>query len=278
MFAPKYSFHTHTYRCGHAEGDIEDYIKLAISHNYFLLGISEHVCYQDRPNKSPGMSYSYLDNYVETYKSVYEKYWQKIEIHLGFECEFYEKCEDYYISLLREHSIEYLICGQHFHYSLDKGIESYFFLDKHDDLAMIRRYRDDVIKAIRSGLFFYIAHPDWFMMFVSKYTPEIEEVFGSIIDEAIKYDLPLELNISGYGKAERNMKIGTIGHPFKPFWELVKKKHAKVIYGGDYHAFENFDREEWLIKYSKLVEEVGIEFVDSKVEFEKYRVRIKKFL
>ena len=38
-----YTFHSHTYRCGHAEGDIEDYVNLAIKSHYRIFGVSDHV-------------------------------------------------------------------------------------------------------------------------------------------------------------------------------------------------------------------------------------------
>ena len=38
-----YTFHSHTYRCGHAEGDIEDYVSLAIKSHYHIFGVSDHV-------------------------------------------------------------------------------------------------------------------------------------------------------------------------------------------------------------------------------------------
>ena len=38
-----YTFHSHTFRCGHAIGDIEDYVSLAIKHGYKIYGVSDHV-------------------------------------------------------------------------------------------------------------------------------------------------------------------------------------------------------------------------------------------
>ena len=35
-------FHTHNRRCGHALGEIEDYVKVAIEKNFDEIGISDH--------------------------------------------------------------------------------------------------------------------------------------------------------------------------------------------------------------------------------------------
>ena len=37
------NYHTHTYRCNHATGTIEDYVKEAIKANIDEIGISDHL-------------------------------------------------------------------------------------------------------------------------------------------------------------------------------------------------------------------------------------------
>ena len=39
----KVNIHTHTYRCGHASGTPEEYIKRAIENGIEVLGFSEHA-------------------------------------------------------------------------------------------------------------------------------------------------------------------------------------------------------------------------------------------
>ena len=39
----KTNFHTHNYRCEHAVGNVEDYVKVAIREGYTELGISDHA-------------------------------------------------------------------------------------------------------------------------------------------------------------------------------------------------------------------------------------------
>ena len=47
------NYHTHTYRCNHATGTIEDYVKEAIKANIDEIGISDHL---PHPGKN-------IDNY-----------------------------------------------------------------------------------------------------------------------------------------------------------------------------------------------------------------------
>ena len=38
-----YNYHTHTYRCGHAIGEDEEYIKVSIQNGIKHLGFSDHI-------------------------------------------------------------------------------------------------------------------------------------------------------------------------------------------------------------------------------------------
>ena len=38
----EYNYHTHTYLCKHAKGDVEDYVKAAIDAGFKGLGFSDH--------------------------------------------------------------------------------------------------------------------------------------------------------------------------------------------------------------------------------------------
>ena len=39
------NYHTHTFRCQHANGTVEDYVREAIAKGFDILGMSDHVPY-----------------------------------------------------------------------------------------------------------------------------------------------------------------------------------------------------------------------------------------
>ena len=43
----QHNFHTHTFRCKHAKGDVADYCEMAISRGMKTLGISDHSALPD---------------------------------------------------------------------------------------------------------------------------------------------------------------------------------------------------------------------------------------
>ena len=53
----KYHYHTHTKRCGHAQGEDEEYVLSAIKHGFKFLGFSDHVMLPGHPQ--PGVRGDY---------------------------------------------------------------------------------------------------------------------------------------------------------------------------------------------------------------------------
>ena len=83
----KTNFHTHNYRCGHAIGNVEDYVKVAINEGYSELGISDHSpvpdYYQDR------MKIEELGEYLLEIEEAQKKYGDKIKIYKSLEIEYF---------------------------------------------------------------------------------------------------------------------------------------------------------------------------------------------
>ena len=259
----QYNLHSHTFRCGHADGDIEDYVKNAIKKGTKLYGVSDHVFLPGVIQDGIRGNFEILDEYISTFHRVKEKYKVDIKLLLAFECEYSDVFVDYYRSLLKEKKVDYLICGQHVEFDQDKKAHWYFSYKRLDDYEDIERYKDKVLKAIRSGLFLYIAHPDIFCYTVTEITPFIEKVMDEIIDEAIKYDIPLELNQHGFVRTKLNEPYKTFGYPCAFFWKRAKEKGVKIIFGGDYHSPNEMFDDFFVNSSSKMIEENNIHVMNN---------------
>ena len=86
-----FNYHTHTYRCGHANGTDEDYVQAAIKAGYKILGFSDHGPYKHIPSPGLRMDWEQLDDYIESLTALKEKYKDQIEIHIGLETEYYSE-------------------------------------------------------------------------------------------------------------------------------------------------------------------------------------------
>lgn len=268
-----YTFHSHTHRCGHAKGDIEDYLKLGLKNNITIYGVSDHVFLPGVVQKGTRGDYSLLDEYIGVYKDAKAKYENKIEMYLGFECEYGDCVADYYKSLLLDKGFDFLICGQHCHFDVNK--QPHFYSDT---LEGIELYKNDIIDAMKSGLFFYIAHPDLFFIFFREVTDLAKRITKEIIDAAIKYDAVLEINRHGFLRKRDRFNTSIIEYPCDYFWSEVAKTNLKVVVGGDFHDPAEIEDKDLEDKLDSLVEKYNLKLTDIKDVYKDYRERIKKTL
>ena len=111
-----YNYHTHTARCGHANGTEEEYIQRAIACGIRHMGFSDHI-----PCRFPDGYESYyripvdqVQDYFSTLNALREKYRDQIDLKIGFEMEYYPLHFDRMLANARAWGAEYLILGQHF--------------------------------------------------------------------------------------------------------------------------------------------------------------------
>ena len=267
-----YCLHSHTFRCGHAKGDIEDYVEEAIKHDIKKYGVSDHVFLPGVQQPGTRGDYSLLDDYIEKYRLSKFKHSQEIELYLGFECEYSEHFLDYYRSLLKDKGFDYLICGQHMGFDDTGKTICYFYHPELDLNQCLLKYKEDLIKAMRCGLFLYIAHPDLFFANAIEVTPIYQQITKEIIDEAIKNDAVFEINIHGF---VRN-KDKYIDYPCEYFWKEVAKTNIKVVFGGDYHETWEIGNEETEKQLETLINKCGIKLSDINQIFNDYKKRLNQ--
>ena len=233
-----YCYHTHTARCGHATGTEEEYIQSAIKNGLKVIGFTDHVFLPGIDQ--PGMrgSYQELDDYISTINKLKEKYKDQIEIHLGFECEYGKRFEEYYQSLLKEKGIEYLILGQHLFFNNDGTLKWLFSYENPDEA--LERYVDQIIEGLKTGLFTYVAHPDLFIRYYSEITPFVDNQIRKLCRACAEYDAPLEINLGGL-RFKQYLREGKINYASEEFFKIASEYPIKVIVGVDAHDPNDFN-------------------------------------
>ncbi len=153
------NYHTHTWRCNHATGSEREYVECAIKSGLKILGFSDHTPqpYAGDYKSLYKMTMEQLPGYVDTVLQLKEEYKSDIGIHLGLETEYYPRYWEELRSYIREFPIEYMILGQHF---LGNEENDAYSGDETKDPVILRRYVDQVIEAMETGSFTYLAHPD----------------------------------------------------------------------------------------------------------------------
>ena len=273
-----YTFHSHTFRCGHAEGDIEDYVLLALKNNLKIFGVSDHVFLPGVSQPHTRGDYSYLEDYISAFKESKKRHQNEIEMYLGFECEYADIFKNYYKDLLINKGFDFLILGQHCSFDNDKRHSFYFGKPKEIEEQYLRQYVKDLIDGMKSGLFLYVAHPDLLFAESKEMSPLLDELSNEIIEAGEKYNIPFEINIHGFLRRKHPNRLDKIGYPTDYFWSKIAKSKIRVVYGGDYHEFFEVGNIECEQQLNELIQKHNLVLSDIKPIYEEYRQRIDKMI
>ncbi|XMB72445.1 histidinol-phosphatase [Mycoplasmatota bacterium WC30] len=229
----KNNYHTHMYLCRHASGTVEDYVLEAIKNNFDSIGMSDHAPWNQLIDRSVRMQMSDYPIYLEELNEACEKYSKQIKIYKGLEIEYFNYKDKHYKKLLED--LDYLVLGQHY-IEIGSQLVSTYRIYTIKELTI---YKDTIIKAINSGYFKFIAHPDLFLFSQKGLSEEVLGIAEEIILAAKEKNIPLEINANGIRKG----KIMVHGeeryrYPRLEFWELVKKHNAPCIISSDAHKPE----------------------------------------
>ncbi len=250
-----FNYHTHTYRCGHASGDDEEYILAAIKAGYKTLGFADHAPYKDYPLPSSHMDISMFDEYVDSISILKEKYKDQIDIKIGLESEYYKANHDERVML--HDRLDYLILGQHF---LDPEASVSFF--KNNSEEEILEYGKLVCEALDTGLFMYLAHPDVFMSKQENFTKACVDVARMIASKCVDLDIPVELNVHNVRKGKHLISNKEeYFYPNKSFWTIMSEYPIKVLLGIDAHKPEDLLDFDAIEKSLNEVSDLNLNFI-----------------
>lgn len=293
----KTNFHTHTFRCGHALGNEEAMVKSAIKNDILELGFSDHiplphyrlhilkglpytlkelraflVAVKTIYTNGPAMRMPYYSKkeHLDEVKRVKEKYKEKIKVYQGFEAEYFENYLQYYQNLLDSGEVDYLILGNHFN---KYSIHTRYYGKLHITNEEIISYKNDLIQAMDTNLFSYIAHPDLFMIGKVNFDNFCENITREICLKALENDIPLEINGGGIRRGLRKAGDEMLyPYPNSHFFEIAGEIGCKVILGIDAHAPADFNDKIYKDLY-EFAKKHHLNIVD-KFEFKKGRKEI----
>ncbi|WP_052291974.1 histidinol-phosphatase [Natranaerobius thermophilus] len=157
-------YHTHTWRCGHAEGNIEDYVLKAIERGLTEIGISDHYPMDvlNVPSEDiSSMLYQDLQTYVNEVKEVARRYESQITVRLGTEMDYFRDLKLGYNRILEEYDWDYVIGSIHFLEGKDVSHpKNLTFYQKNSLIDIYCKYFDEIKTMTNSEEFDIIGHVD----------------------------------------------------------------------------------------------------------------------
>jgi histidinol-phosphatase (PHP family) len=248
----KFDLHTHHVRCGHAQGDIEDYILSAIHSGMQVIGISDHSPYfgkeEDQAQPHIAMAKSEFPNYVEEVLRLKAKYADRIEVLLSVESDFFPEEIAFYKTEYSKYPFDYIIGSVH----ATRGI-SIFNKKRWNGLSEARKreekdhYYDLIEQSAKSGMFQVLGHIDAMKGFY----PAFSDIPSDRIDAALKVigecDIAIEINTSG--------KTKYVGgwYPSDSILERALHYGVDVTFGSDAHVPGRVG-DEWHLVQQRLKE------------------------
>ena len=244
------NYHTHTSRCRHAKGTDREYVESAIAAGVKILGFSDHApyCFPDGYYSGFRMFRSDTEGYVKSISELKKEYAKDIRIYIGYELEYYPDYFSDTVEFIEGFGYDYMILAQHFCRNemgeKPSGTPT-------DDEERLEKYVSQSVEGIKTGRFFYMAHPD-----LIGYTGS-EEIYDRHMRRLCRYakkaDMPLEINLLGVHESRF--------YPHRQFWRIASEEGCKAIIGLDAHAPEHFGREQAYEKAIEFAESCGIEVI-----------------
>ena len=218
------NYHTHTWRCRHAEGREIAYVESALKAGLEILGFSDHSPYlfPDGYRSWFRMDVKQLGDYVRTVLDLRKMYEGRMEIPLGLELEYYPDLLPRLLPILRDYPFDYVILGQHF---VGNEVDAPYSGTHARDDRLLEQYTDQTIDAMQTGMFTYFAHPD-LLHYVGD-DDFYKQQARRICREAKSCGIPLEINLLGIRERKH--------YPRPIFWEMAAEEGCDVILGRDAH-------------------------------------------
>ena len=226
-------YHTHHYRCRHAEGNLADYVDAAIAAGFDEIGLSDHspiyhLGVDPHPRPWTAMSQLELPHYVREMQQVRAAYGGRITVRLGVESDYVAGWDSHFRELWASYPLDYALGSVHWLYG-DWSIFSTALPDGRDREAVYAEYLRCTQLAARSGAYEVIGHLDclktngW--MPADWQTPLLAETVAVIAASGVA----IELNASGWRKPVADC------YPRRELLDMCCRAGIPVTFGSDAH-------------------------------------------
>jgi histidinol-phosphatase (PHP family) len=229
-FATFSDYHVHTPLCHHAQGWPVDFARKALELGLGELGFADH---NPMPTQFDNwrMSIDDLPRYLDSVAEARAQFPQ-LPIRLGLECDYLAGQEKWIEKLAAMAEWDYFIGSVHY---LPSGWAV-------DDPQHLKRFQGGDIeeiwagywrtyeRAIRSGLFDFVAHPDLPKKFGYRPQGDLRRYYEPVITALVDTVTAFEINTAGLRKECAEL------YPAQDFLEMARHAGVRILINSDAHA------------------------------------------
>ena len=232
-------YHIHTNLCGHAIGEMADYVKEAISSDLEEIGFNDHLPLNGDSGKEQNLSMAFdeLPHYVSEVMNLRKSY-PEIRIKLGIEADFTPGTESYTRELLTRYDFDYVMGSVHYigEWAFDHPGERKEW-DSRDVDSVYKEYFELLRKSARTSLFDIIGHCDLVKKFGNRPVGEISRDLDDTAKVFKECGVAIEINTSGLRKPVSEI------YPSCEILQVYRKYDVPIVFGSDAHTPDDVGRD-----------------------------------
>ncbi|MFC1683526.1 histidinol-phosphatase HisJ family protein [Candidatus Zixiibacteriota bacterium] len=240
-------YHVHTSFCGHAVGQMEEYVQAAAKKDLAELGFNDHAPTFHVQDPELAMGSHQLPRYVEKVRALRKEY-RRPRIKLGVEADFVPGHQEDLRILLSQYDFDYVYGSVHL---IDdwRFDDSRVYPERYDQWDVNQayvRFFELIRQSARSGLFDVIGHMDLIKKFDYWPTEKIDGVLKETVQTIAREGMCIEVNTSGLRRPCAEI------YPSEDILRLCRQHDVAVTLGSDAHSPEDvgmdFDKAVALLK------------------------------
>ncbi len=227
------NYHNHTVFCGHATGELFQYIDRAIELGITEIGFSDHAPMPEGLREGISMKPEEAEEYIASVLGEQKKYGGRIQVRLGFEVDF-PLFDTFNRDYFADERIDFLIGSCHF---IDGWpFDHPDFVDefsRRDIDEVYAGYFDILGDLVDSGFFDILGHMDLVKKFGHRSRKDMTANVRKLAKKISSSGMAAEINTSGLIKP-----VGEI-YPSEEIIKILFEENVPVTLGSDSHTPES---------------------------------------
>lgn len=230
--------HLHSKLCGHATGELEEYVEQGLRIGLEAIGFSFHLPVEIPHEGKVNVTREELDWLAGEVERLRNAYRDEIPVLLGGEADYLPGSEDEVAALAAAYPFDYVIGSVHFigEWAFDHPA----YLGEYgawDRRALYERYFGLVCEAAQTGLFDIVGHIDLVKKFGHRLDGDWSDLAAEVCDAIAAAGQCVEINTGGFAKP--------VGEQYasEALLRELAAREVPLTFGSDAHAPEQVGRD-----------------------------------